>query len=393
MELPVYLDNASTTPLDPRVAETMLRCLRSSDSFGNPSADTHELGRKAHALVEVARDQVAALINASSGEIIWTSGATESNNLALIGAAYYRSVRGRHVVTSATEHKAVLSTCQHLEKQGFRITYLEPDRNGLVAPEAVKAAFTSDTILVSIMHANNEIGVVHDIAGSGAVCREADVVFHVDAAQSAGRLPLDVQRQCIDLLSLTAHKLYGPKGIGALFLNRRRLRRIEPLMHGGDQERGLRPGTLPTHQIVGMGEAFELANRDMDDDTARITALRDQLWDGICDVPGVMLNGHPDQRLCSILCVSVAGVEGESLLFSLRDLAVTSGAACNSAADEASYVLRSLGRSDQLAHSSIRFSLGRFTTSEEINFAAASFRQAVDHLHSMLPDRQAIITG
>lgn len=393
MELPVYLDNASTTPLDPRVADAMVRCLRSRDGFGNPSTDTHELGRKAQAQVEAARDQVAALINATGGEIIWTSGATESDNLALIGAASYRRVRGRHLVTSATEHKAVLSTCRHLEQQGFRVTYLEPDRNGLIAPKAVKAAIASDTILVSIMHANNEIGVVQDVAGIGAVCREADVLFHVDAAQSAGRLPLDVQRQCIDLLSVTAHKLYGPKGIGALFLNRQRLRRIEPLMHGGAQERGLRPGTLPTHQIVGMGEAFELAARDMDQDTARIASLRDRLWDGIRTVPGVTLNGHPQRRLCSILCVSVGGVEGESLIFGLRDLAVTSGAACNSATDEPSYVLRSLGRSDQLAHSSIRFSLGRFTTSEEVDFAAASFRQAVDHLHGMLPDRRAIATG
>jgi cysteine desulfurase len=393
MELPVYLDNASTTPLDPRVADAMVRCLQSSDGFGNPSTDTHELGRKAKVQVEAARDQVAALINASRDEIIWTSGATESDNLALMGAANYRRVRGHHLVTSATEHKAVLSTCQHLERQGFRVTYLEPDRHGLIAPEAVEAAIASDTILVSIMHANNEIGVVHDIAGIGAVCREADVLFHVDAAQSAGRLPLDVQRQCIDLLSVTAHKLYGPKGIGALFLNRQRLRRIEPLMHGGAQERGLRPGTLPTHQIVGMGEAFELAASDMDQDTARIASLRDRLWDGIRTVPGVILNGHPKRRLCSILCVSVSGVEGESLMFGLRDLAVTSGAACNAAADEPSYVLRSLGRCDQLAHSSIRFSLGRFTTAEEVDFAAASFRQAVDHLHRMLPDRHAIATG
>ncbi len=393
MELPVYLDNASTTPLDPRVTDAMVRCLQSSDGFGNPSTDTHELGRKAKVQVEAARDQVAALINASRDEIIWTSGATESDNLALMGAANYRRVRGHHLVTSATEHKAVLSTCQHLERQGFRVTYLEPDRDGLIAPEAVKAAIASDTILVSIMHANNEIGVVHDIAGIGAVCREADVLFHVDAAQSAGRLPLDVQRQCIDLLSVTAHKLYGPKGIGALFLNRQRLRRIEPLMHGGAQERGLRPGTLPTHQIVGMGEAFELAASDMDQDTARIASLRDRLWDGIRTVPGVILNGHPKRRLCSILCVSVSGVEGESLMFGLRDLAVTSGAACNAAADEPSHVLRSLGRCDQLAHSSIRFSLGRFTTAEEVDFAAASFRQAVDHLHRMLPDRHAIATG
>ena len=379
----VYLDYAATTPVDPRVRDRMVGCLDQDVGFGNPASATHVYGEHAEVAVNQAASEVALLINANPDELVWTSGATESDNLAIMGAARFRSMKGRHIVTLATEHKAVLESCAQLESEGFTVTYLRPDPTGLLAPEVLAEALRPDTILVSIMHANNEIGVVQDIAALGAICRQHDVLFHVDAAQSAGKLPIDVRAQQIDLLSLNAHKACGPKGIGALYLNHERIRRVEPLLFGGGQQRGVRPGTLAVHQIVGMGEAFHILHDEMGAEVQRVALLRDQLWQGIGSLPGVMLNGHPEQRLCSILNVSVAGVEGESLLFALDALAVSSGSACNSASGEPSYVLRSLGLSDQQAEASIRFSLGRYTTEAEIDQAVDSFTAAVGYLQAL----------
>lgn len=387
--LPIYLDYAATTPIDPRVADAMIECLRESTLQGNPSSMGHDYGRRARACVEKARAQVAAAIKARPECIVWTSGATESNNLALLGAARFHADRGQHIVSSRTEHKAVLDALKQLETEGFSVTYLKPGSDGLVTVDHVRDALRNDTQLVSLMHVNNEIGVIQDIAAVGRLCRERGILLHVDAAQSVGKVPIDVQEMCIDLLSLTAHKVYGPKGIGALYTRRTPPVGLRPLMFGGGQELGLRSGTLPTHQIVGMGLAFELAEREREADVARICALRERLWAGISKLSNVELNGHPERRVCSVLNVSFHGVEGESLQFALGDLAVSTGSACASASETPSYVLRALGRSDQLAQSSLRFSLGRFTTETEIDAAAAAVVREVERLRSIAPAENA----
>lgn len=385
MKHPVYLDYAATTPLDPRIRESMLECMDAEYCFGNPSSTTHVYGAQAARQVERAANAVADLLNADAGEIIWTSGATESNNLALIGAARFRAMHGRHIVTTAIEHKSVLASCRWLETQGYELTYVEPDAMGIVAPEVIAGALRTDTSIVSVMHANNETGVVQDVDAIGALCRARDIIFHVDAAQSLGKLPLDVKAQQIDMLSVNAHKACGPKGVGALYLNAERIRRVEPLLHGGGQQRGIRPGTLAVHQIVGMGATLHLLREEMADEVLRIQALRDRLWAGIRPIDGVILNGDPFRRICSILNVSVAGLEGESLRFALTDLAISGGSACNSASGEPSYVLRSLGRDPQLSEASVRFSLGRFSTETDVDHAVSCFSTAVAWLRSLLP--------
>jgi len=385
MKLPVYLDFAAATPVDPDVAAAMHACLSGDREFGNPHSTAHVFGLEAGALVARARAQVAGLVNTTPAEIVWTSGATESDNLALIGAARFRAGAGRHIVASAIEHPAVLDTCRYLEKQGFDVTRVEADAHGIVDPESVRRALRPDTTLVSVMHVNNEIGTIQDIGAIGHACREHGALLHVDAAQSAGRLPLDVDAQAIDLLSLSAHKLYGPKGVGALYLNRRRIGRVEPLFYGGGQERGLRPGTVPTHQVVGMGLAFEIASERLTADAERVGGLRDRLWAGLRKLPGVLPNGDPDRCVCHILSVSITGVEGESLHWALRDLAVSSGSACATATMEPSAVLRALGRSDELARSTVRFSIGRTTTAADVDFAIATFREAVERLRLLVP--------
>ena len=381
----IYLDYAATTPVDPRVADVMIECLRPSGEQGNPSSAGHEYGRRARALCEKARAQVAKAIGARPECIVWTSGATESDNLAIFGIARFNADRGRHLISSKTEHKAVLDPLKQLEREGFEVTWLKPAADGIVRPEQVQAALRADTQLVSLMHVNNEIGVVQDIAAVGALCRERGVAFHVDAAQSAGKLPLNVEAMNVDLLSLTAHKIYGPKGIGALYVRRKPPLGLKPLIYGGGQEFGLRSGTLATHQIVGMGLAFEIAERDRQQDVERIGALRDKLWAGIASIGDVELNGHPTDRVAGLLNISFRGVEGESLQFALRELAVSAGSACSSASEEASYVLRALGRSDQLAQSSLRFSLGRFTTAEQVETAIAAVKREVTRLRSYSP--------
>jgi cysteine desulfurase len=389
MQLPVYLDHAASTPVDPSVLALMTDCLARPELAGNPAALGHVAGRTAQALVEKARVQVAALINAQPAEIIFTSGATESDNLAVIGAARFRQARGRHLVTSLTEHKAVIESCRHLAAQGWRITWLKPDADGLIAPAAVEAALEPDTVLVSLMQVNNETGVIQDIAAIGAICRRHAVLLHVDAAQGAGREVLDVRAQQIDLLSLSAHKLYGPKGVGALFIDQAQVRRVAPLLFGGGQERGLRPGTVATHQVAGMGEAFRLAAQRLPEESAHARTLRDRLWRGLQQVPGILLNGHPQRHSGHILNVSVEGVEGESLFYGLGDLCVASGSACTSLASEASPVLRALGRPAALAQASIRFSFGRTSTAAEVDFALERVARAVRHLRSFSPLRVA----
>jgi cysteine desulfurase len=381
----IYLDYAASTPVDPRVADAMIECLRASGEQGNPSSAGHEFGRRARALVEKARAQVAKAIGARPECIVWTSGATESDNLAIFGVARFNADRGRHLVSSKTEHKAVLDPLKQLEREGFEVTWLKPGADGIVRPEQVQAALRPDTQLVSLMHVNNEIGVVQDIAAVGAICRERGIAFHVDAAQSAGKLPLNVDAMDVDLLSLTAHKIYGPKGIGALYVRRKPPLGLKPLIYGGGQEYGIRSGTLATHQIVGMGLAFEIAEREREQDVERIGALRDRLWAGISSLGEVELNGHPQARVAGLLNVSFRGVEGESLQFALRELAVSAGSACSSASEEASYVLRALGRSDQLAQSSLRFSLGRYTTAEQVETAIAAVKREVTRLRSYSP--------
>ena len=385
MRLPVYLDYAASTPVDPAVVELMADCLRRPELAANPAALGHAAGRAAQALVETARAQVAALINAQPEEIIFSSGATEADNLAVIGAAQFRKARGRHLVTSLTEHKAVIESCRQLATQGWRITWLKPDAEGLITPAAVEAALEADTVLVSLMHVNNETGVVQDIAAIGAICRRREVLLHVDAAQSAGREIINVRAQQIDLLSLSAHKIYGPKGVGALFIDQQHVRRVAPLLFGGGQERGLRPGTVATHQVAGMGAAFRLAAQRLPDEARHVAALRDRLWAGLQPLAGVLLNGPARQRSGHILNVSITGVEGESLFYSLADLCVASGSACTSLANEASYVLRALGRPAALAQSSIRFSLGRQSTAAEVDFAIECVLRAVRHLRSFSP--------
>ncbi|GAA0694091.1 cysteine desulfurase [Marinobacterium maritimum] len=385
MKLPIYLDYAATTPVDPRVAEKMVQCLTPDGNFGNPASRSHLFGWKAEEAVETARRQVADLMGADPREIVWTSGATESDNLAIKGVARFYSKKGKHIITSKIEHKAVLDPCRQLEREGFEVTYLEPDSNGLITPEQVADALREDTILVSLMHVNNEIGTVTDIAAIGEITRAKGVLFHVDAAQSAGKLPINMAEMKVDLMSVCAHKIYGPKGVGALYVRRKPRVRLEALIHGGGHERGMRSGTLPTHQIVGMGEAFRIAGEEMAAETARLETLRQRLWNGVQDMEEVHLNGSAEHHVPGILNISFAFVEGESLLMSIKDLAVSSGSACTSASLEPSYVLRALGLNDELAHSSIRFSLGRFTTEEEVDYAIEQVRTAVSKLRELSP--------
>ncbi|OJI49513.1 IscS subfamily cysteine desulfurase [Vibrio vulnificus] len=385
MKLPIYLDYSATCPVDPRVAEKMVQYMTMDGTFGNPASRSHRYGWQAEEAVDTAREQIAELLNADPREIVFTSGATESDNLAIKGAAHFYSKQGKHVITSKTEHKAVLDTCRQLEREGFEVTYLEPESNGLISLSKLEAAMRDDTVLVSIMHVNNEIGVIQDIEAIGELCRSRKIIFHVDAAQSAGKVTIDVQKLKVDLISLSAHKIYGPKGIGALYVRRKPRIRLEAQMHGGGHERGFRSGTLPTHQIVGMGEAFRIAKLDMEKDYQHALALRNRLLDGVKDMEAVTINGDLDQRVPHNLNISFAFVEGESLLMSLKDLAVSSGSACTSASLEPSYVLRALGLNDELAHSSIRFSFGRFTTEEEIDYAIEQIRVAVEKLRDMSP--------
>ncbi len=385
MQFPIYLDYSSTTPVDPRVAEKMAECLTLEANFGNPASRSHMFGWKAEEAVETARKHVADLINCDPREIVWTSGATEADNLAIKGVAHFHSKKGKHIITSKIEHKAVLDSCRHLEREGFEVTYLEPGSDGLITPEAVKEAIREDTILVSLMHVNNEIGVINDIAAIGEITRAAKVLFHVDAAQSTGKIAIDLEAMKVDLMSLTAHKVYGPKGIGALYVRRKPRVRIEPQMHGGGHERGMRSGTLPTHQIVGMGEAYRIAREEMQEENARILALRNRLLEGLKDIEEVYINGDIDHRIAGNLNISFNFVEGESLMMALRDLAVSSGSACTSASLEPSYVLRALGLNDELAHSSLRITIGRFTKEEEIDYAIEKIHEAVAKLRELSP--------
>jgi cysteine desulfurase len=385
MKLPIYLDYSATTPVDPRVAQKMADCLTMDGNFGNPASRSHLFGWKAEEAVELARGQVADLIKADPREIVWTSGATESNNLAIKGVAHFNIKKGKHIVTSKIEHKSVLDTCRQLEREGFDVTYLDPSPAGLISAEQVANALRADTTIVSIMHVNNEIGTINDIAAIGAVCREKGVIFHVDAAQSTGKVVLDMEKMQIDLLSMSAHKTYGPKGIGALFVGRKPRVRLEAQIHGGGHERGMRSGTLPTHQVVGMGEAFRIAQEEMAAEGARVLALRERLLNGVKDMEQVFVNGTLDQRVPGNLNISFAFVEGESLIMALKDLAISSGSACTSASLEPSYVLRALGLTDELAHSSLRFSFGRFTTEEEVDYAIAQVRRAVEKLRELSP--------
>ncbi len=385
LKKPIYFDYAATTPVDPRVAQKMMQYLTLDGIFGNPASRSHAFGWEADKAVEDAREQVAALINADAKEIVWTSGATESNNLAIKGAAHFNERKGKHIITCKTEHKAVLDTCRQLEREGYEVTYLDPESNGLIDLKKFKAALRPDTSVASIMHVNNETGVIQDIAAMGELCRANKTVFHVDAAQSAGKVPIDMETLKVDMMSFSGHKIYGPKGIGALYVRRKPRVRIEAQMHGGGHERGMRSGTLPTHQIVGMGEAFRLAKAEMNAETDRILMLRNRLWDGLKDIEEVYLNGDADQRVAGILNVSFNYVEGESLMMSLKDLAMSSGSACTSASLEPSYVLRALGRSDELAHSSLRLSMGRFTTVEEVDYAIERIHAAVEKLRELSP--------
>ena len=380
MQLPIYLDYSSTNPVDPRVASKMMECLTLDGNFGNPASRSHMSGWKAEEAVETARRQVADLINCDPREIVWTSGATESDNLAIKGAAQFYQDKGRHLVTSAIEHKAVLDSCQQLEREGFSVTYLTPDSRGMISPEQVAAVIRPDTTLVSLMHVNNEIGVVSDIRAIGEVTRQHGVLLHVDAAQSAGKIAIDLSQMQVDLMSLTAHKIYGPKGIGALYVRRQPKVRIKPQVHGGGHEQGMRSGTLPTHQIVGMGEAFALAMNEMAAENARILALRNRLLNGLTAIPAMSVNGDLEQRVPGNLNVSFGYVEGESLMLALRDLEISSGSACTSASLEPSHVLHALGLSDELAHSSVRITVGRFSTEEEVDYAVAVIKKAVAKL-------------
>ncbi len=380
---PIYIDYASTTPVDPRVVDAMIPWLR--EHFGNPASRSHAWGWEAEAAVEKARAEVAELIGADPREIVWTSGATESNNLALKGAAHFYKSKGKHLITVKTEHKAVLDTMRELERQGFEVTYLDVEEDGLLDFSKLQAAIRPDTILISVMFVNNEIGVIQDIPAIGAMCREKGIIFHVDAAQATGKVEIDLKTLPVDLLSLASHKTYGPKGIGALYVRRKPRVRLEAQMHGGGHERGMRSGTLPTHQIVGMGEAFRLARLEMAKDTAHARALQQRLLDGLKDVEQVFLNGHATQRVPHNLNMSFNFVEGESLIMGIKGLAVSSGSACTSASLEPSYVLRALGRSDELAHSSLRMTIGRFTTEEEIDYAISTIRHNVAKLRDLSP--------
>ncbi|MCW9023963.1 MAG: IscS subfamily cysteine desulfurase [Gammaproteobacteria bacterium] len=385
MKTPIYFDYSATTPVDPRVAEKMCTYLTTEGVFGNPASRSHQFGWDADEAAELARKQVADLVNADPREIVWTSGATESDNLAIKGVAHFYQKNGKHIITSKTEHKAVLDSCRQLEREGFEVTYLEPESNGLIDLDKLKSAMRDDTILVSIMHVNNEIGVIQDIKAIGELTRERKILFHVDAAQSAGKVPIDLTDLKVDLMSFSAHKIYGPKGVGALYVQRKPRVRIEAQMHGGGHERGMRSGTLATHQLVGMGEAFRLAKEEMATENERVRMLRDRLLDGVKDIEEVYINGDMENRVPHNLNISFNFVEGESLIMALKDLAVSSGSACTSSSLEPSYVLRALGRTDELAHSSIRFSMGRFTTAEEVDFAIDKIRSNIGKLRELSP--------
>jgi cysteine desulfurase len=385
IKLPIYLDYSATTPVDPRVAAKMAECLTTEGNFGNPASRSHRFGWVAEEAVDIARNQIADLVNADPREIVFTSGATESNNLAIKGAANFYGKKNKHIITVKTEHKAVLDTCRQLEREGFDVTYMDPEPNGLLDLAKFKATIRPDTVLVSVMHVNNEIGVIQDIASIGEICREQKILFHVDAAQSTGKVPIDLQALKVDLMSFSAHKTYGPKGIGALYVRRKPRVRLESQMHGGGHERGMRSGTMATHQIVGMGEAFRVAKEDMATENERLLMLRTRLWNGVKDIEAVYLNGDLESRIAGNLNVSFAYVEGESLIMALKDMAVSSGSACTSASLEPSYVLRALGLNDELAHSSIRFTMGRFTTEAEIDYVIGVIRSAIDKLREMSP--------
>ena len=385
MKLPIYLDYSATTPVDPRVAAKMIECLTNEGNFGNPASRSHAFGWKAEEAVENARRQVAELVNADPREIVWTSGATESDNLAIKGVAHFYASKGKHIVTTKIEHKAVLDTTRQLEREGFEVTYIEPGEDGIVTPAMVEAALRDDTILVSVMHVNNEIGTINDITAIGELTRSRGILFHVDAAQSTGKVEIDLEKMKVDLMSFSAHKTYGPKGVGALYVRRKPRVRLEAQMHGGGHERGMRSGTLATHQLVGMGEAFHLAKLEMAQENERIRALRDRFYKQVEHLEELYVNGSMTARVPHNLNLSFNYVEGESLIMALKDLAVSSGSACTSASLEPSYVLRALGRNDELAHSSIRFSFGRFTTEVEIDYAAQKVCEAVTKLRELSP--------
>jgi len=385
MKLPIYLDYSATTPTDPRVAEKMMECLTLEGNFGNPASRSHAFGWAADDAVDVARKQVADLVNCDPKEIIWTSGATESDNLAIKGAAHFYQKKGKHIITCKTEHKAVLDSCRQLEREGFEVTYLDPETSGLIDIAKLEAAMRDDTVLVSIMHVNNEIGVIQDIDAIAELTRARKIIFHVDAAQSAGKIDIDLANNKVDLMSFSAHKVYGPKGMGALFVRRKPRVRLEAQMHGGGHERGLRSGTLPVHQIVGMGEAFRIAKEEMAEENIRFRALRDRLEKGFRDIEETYINGDMEKRIAGNLNISFNYVEGESLIMAIKDLAVSSGSACTSASLEPSYVLRAIGRNDELAHSSIRFTIGRFTTEEEIDYTIKLLHDSIDKLRDLSP--------
>ena len=385
IKLPIYLDYSSTTPVDERVAEKMMQCLTLNGAFGNPASRSHTFGWQAEKVVEQAREQIADLVNADPREIVWTSGATESNNLAIKGVGHFYAKKGKHIITLKTEHKAVLDACRQLEKEGYELSYLNPKDNGLLDLDELEDTIRDDTVLISIMHVNNEIGVIQDIQKIGDLAREKGIIFHVDAAQSAGKVPIDLQSLKVDLMSFSAHKIYGPKGIGALYVRRKPRVRVEAQMHGGGHERGMRSGTLSTHQIAGMGEAFAIAQQEMDSEQERILSLRHHLWNGIKTMDEVYCNGDYKQRVAGNLNVSFNYVEGESLIMALKNIAVSSGSACTSASLEPSYVLRALGRNDELAHSSIRFTVGRYTTAEEVDYTIELVRNSVEKLRELSP--------
>jgi len=385
MKLPIYLDYSATTPVDPRVAAKMIECLTNEGNFGNPASRSHAFGWKAEEAVENARRQVAELVNADPREIVWTSGATESDNLAIKGVAHFYASKGKHIVTTKIEHKAVLDTTRQLEREGFEVTYLEPGEDGIVTPSMVEAALRDDTILVSVMHVNNEIGTINDITAIGELTRSRGILFHVDAAQSTGKVEIDLEKMKVDLMSFSAHKTYGPKGVGALYVRRKPRVRLEAQMHGGGHERGMRSGTLATHQLVGMGEAFRIAKDEMAQENERVRSLRDRFYKQVEHLEELYVNGSLTARVPHNLNLSFNYVEGESLIMALKDLAVSSGSACTSASLEPSYVLRALGRNDELAHSSIRFTFGRFTTEEEIDYAAQKVCEAVTKLRELSP--------
>ena len=385
MKLPIYMDYAATTPVDPRVADKMMQYLTLDGIFGNPASRSHKFGWQAEEAVDIARNQIADLIGADSREIVFTSGATEADNLAIKGAAHFNKAKGKHIITCKTEHKAVLDTCRQLEREGYEVTYLAPESDGILDLNKLAQAMRSDTTVVSIMHVNNETGVIQDIEKIGEMCREKGIVFHVDATQAVGKLPIDVSKLKVDLMSFSGHKIYGPKGIGGLYVRRKPRVRIEAQMHGGGHERGMRSGTLPVHQIVGMGEAYRIAKEEMATEMPRLLALKNRLWNGLKDIEEVYLNGSLEHSAPNILNVSFAYIEGESLMMALKDLAVSSGSACTSASLEPSYVLRALGLNDELAHSSIRFSLGRFSTEEEVDYVIKLIKDSIDKLRDLSP--------